>query len=145
MDDRKSTLSFLGIGVGAVALMLALVHFWAGPFSPKPSLEQVVAEKAVAVRDATVAALKGEVRPAPVQSSVNRDLDWIASLATTILGGLAVILAIVGIALKEPLRVAGGAAALGVGAIAFQFAALALGVLVLVILVSAVLGSLGVG
>lgn len=143
MDDRKSTISFLGIGVGAVALMLALVHFWAGPFSPKPSLEQVVAEKAVSIREATVAALKGEV--AYSQSSKNYDTDWVVSLATAILGGMAVILAVMGVALREPVRVAGGAAVLGVAAIAFQFAALAIAALVVVILVSAVLGALGVG
>ncbi|AQZ93409.1 hypothetical protein ACFSB1_12130 [Halopseudomonas phragmitis] len=143
MDDRKSTISFLGIGVGAVALMLALVHFWAGPFSPKPSLEQVVAEKAVSIREATVAALKGEV--AYSHSSKNYDTDWVVSLATAILGGMAVILAVMGVALKEPVRVAGGAAVLGVAAIAFQFAVLALAALVVVILVSAVLGALGVG
>jgi hypothetical protein len=36
------------------------VHFWGGPFTPQPSLETSVAEKAVAIRDATLAALKGE-------------------------------------------------------------------------------------
>jgi hypothetical protein len=145
MKDNKSPLSFLGIGVGAVALMLALVHFWAGPFAPKPSLEQVVAHKAVLIQDAARAALKGEVAQAPARSSSNYDLDWVVSLATAVLGGIAVILAVMGVALKEPVRVAGGAAILGVGAIAFQFAALALAVLVVVILISAVLGTLGVG
>ena len=63
MEPKKATTSFIGIGVGAVALLLALVHFWAGPFSPQPSLEQTVAEKAVSIRDATIAALKGETVP----------------------------------------------------------------------------------
>lgn len=145
MEKEKSTFSFTGIGVGAIALMLALVHFWAGPFSPQPTLEQTVAEKAVSIRDATVAALKGESVPAPEPVASSYDLDEIASIATAVLGGLAVILAVVGIAMKEPIRVAGGAAALGAGAIAFQFAAMALGIIVLVILISAVLGSLGFG
>lgn len=145
MESEKSTFGFIGIGVGALALMLALVHFWAGPFSPQPSLEQTVAEKAVSIRDATVAALKGETAPAPESASSSYDLDEIASIATAVLGGLAVILAVIGIAMKEPARVAGGAAALGAGAIAFQFAAMALGIIVLVILISAVLGSLGFG
>ena len=145
MESDKSIFGFSGIGVGAVALMLALVHFWAGPFSPQPSLEQTVAEKAVAIRDATVAALRGGTVPGTEPKATSYDLDRIASIATAVLGGLAVILAVIGIALKEPVRVAGGAAALGVGAIAFQFAALALGVLVLVILISAVLGELGFG
>lgn len=143
MEEKKSTLSFIGIGLGAVALMLALVHFWAGPFTPQPSLEQTVAEKAVSIRDATVAALKGEAAPAPQKAHAGYDIDRLASIATAVLGGLAVILAVIGIALKEPMRVAGGAAALGVGAIAFQFAALALGVIAVVILVAVVLGGLG--
>ena len=145
MSQRKSTLSFIGIGVGAIALMLALVHFWAGPFSPQPTLEQVVAEKAVSIRDATISALRGEAMQPPVQKSSSYNLDYFASLTTAVLGGLAVILAIIGVALKEPFRVAGGAAALGIGAIAFQFAAMALGVLVAVVLIAVVLNELGFG
>ena len=145
MDTQRSVYGFIGIGLGATALMLALVHFWAGPFSPQPSLEQVVAETAVSIREATLAALKGEVAPPPKPAMTNYDWDRIASIATAVLGGLAVILAVIGVAMKEPLRVAGGAAALGVAAIAFQFAVLALGVLVVVILVAAVLGELGLG
>ncbi len=145
MASEKAVLGFFGIGVGSVALMLALVHFWAGPFSPQPTLEQTVAEKAVAIRDATVAALKGETPPPPEPATADYDLDRIASIATAGLGGLAVILAVIGIALKEPVRVAGGAAVLGAAALAFQFAALALGAIVLVLLIAAVLESLGFG
>ena len=54
------------------------------------------------------------------------------------------ILGVLGIAFKQPMRVAGGAAALGAGAIAFQFAAMALGIVVVVFLVSTVLGELGI-
>jgi hypothetical protein len=145
MDSKRPTISFTGIGVGAIALMLALVHFWAGPFSPQPTLEQVVAEKAVSIRDATVVALKGETPKYQQQTPTNYDLDQMTSIGTAVLGGLAVILGVLGVAFKEPTRAAGGAAALGVGAIAFQFAALALGVLVVAILLSAVLGGLGFG
>lgn len=52
-----------------------------------------------------MAALKGEV--AHGQSSKNYDTDWVVSLAIAILGGMAVILAVMGVALKEPVRVAG--------------------------------------
>lgn len=145
MKPEKSIFSFIGIGVGATALMLALIHFWAGPFSPQPSIEQVVAEKAVSIRDATVAALKGETPPSPKSNDTRYDLDRIASIATAVLGGLAVILSVIGFALKEQTRVASGAAVLGVGAIAFQFAVMALGVLVLVILIAVVLGEIGIG
>ena len=124
MEERKSTFSFIGLGMGSVALFLALLHFWAGPFSPQPSLEQSVAEKAVAIKNATIAALKGEEAAAP-KSPTSMNADKITSIATALLGGLAIIFAVFGYATKEPLRVAGGAALLGSSAIAFQFFVLA--------------------
>jgi hypothetical protein len=143
MEEQKSTLSFLGIGLGAIALMLAIVHFWAGPFSPQPTLEQTVAEKAVSIKQATLAALKGEEAPAPQTRPI--DTDQVISIATAMLGGLAIILGVIGYAKKEPMRVAGGAAVLGGSAIAFQFAVIALGAIVLAILVAAVLSQIGIG
>lgn len=145
MEATRPTFGFIGIGLGSIALMLALVHFWAGPFSPQPKVEQTVAEKAVAIRDATIAALKGESAPSPQTAAPGYDLDRIASIVTAVLGGLALILAVVGIALKEPMRVAGGAAFLGAGAIAFQFAVVAIGLIVLAVLVSSVVDSLDFG
>lgn len=145
MESKKPILGMIGITAGAMALLLALIHFWGGPFAPQPSLEQTVAETAVSIRDATIAALKGEPAPVPEPKPKGYDLDQILSLVTAVLGGAAVILAVLGIAFKEPRRVAGGAAALGAGAIAFQFAAFALGAIVFVILIVAVLGALGAG
>jgi hypothetical protein len=133
----------MGIAFGAVALLLAIVHFWAGPFSPQPTLEQTVAEKAVSIKEATIAALKGEEPTAPAKQS-KLDMDNMASLATAVLGGLALILGVVGYATKEPLRVAGGAAVLGGLAIAFQFAVLALGAIVLAVLIAALLAQIGI-
>ncbi|MEM7359921.1 MAG: hypothetical protein AAF431_12545 [Pseudomonadota bacterium] len=143
-ESAKSTYSFIGIAFGAAALLLALVHFWAGPFSPQPSLEQSVAETAVAIKEATLSALKGEEIPASTRSS-DRDLDEIARLATAVMGGLAIILGVLGYAQREPLRVAGGAGLLGGIAIAFQFFAFALGAIIVVILVAAVLSNFDIG
>ena len=140
----EARISFLGILLGALALMTALIHFWAGPFNTEPSLEETVAEVAVSIRDATVAALRGE-EVEPVASESEFDIDSALNILVPVLGGLAVILGVTGYALKEPLRVAGGAAVLGTGAIAFQFAALALGAIILVILVAAVISQLGFG
>jgi len=56
MEESASKTGFIGIASGSAALLLALVRYWAGPFSPLPALESTVAEKAVAIRDATVAA-----------------------------------------------------------------------------------------
>ena len=144
MEKEKSTISFIGISVGAIALMVALVHFWAGPFSPQPTLEQTIAEKAVAIKEATLSALKGEEPSVPIQTK-SYDLDEILGIVTAVLGGFAIILGVIGYAKKEPARVAGGAAVLGGGAIAFQFMALALGAIIIAILIAAVLGNLGIG
>jgi hypothetical protein len=143
MTESRSTIGFIGIGVGAIALLVAIVHFWAGPISPQPSVEKTVAEKAVAIKNATIAALKGEEveETAPVRTI---DIDQGLRIATSVLGGLAVILGVVSFARREPLRVGGGAAFLGGAAIAFQFAVIALGAIVLAILIAAVLSQIGI-
>lgn len=143
MEESSSKFGFTGIAIGAIALLFAVVHFWAGPFSPQPTLEQTVAEKAVSIKEATIAALKGEAPIAPEKRS-KMNTDEVVSLTTAILGGLAIILGVFGYAKKEPLRVAGGAAVLGGGAIAFQFAVIALGAIVFAILVAAVLSQIGI-
>ena len=125
-------------------MLLALVHFWAGPFAPQPSIERTVAETAVAIRDATVAAMRGE-EIVDSRSEKNFNLDRGLELLAAVLGGCAVILGVIGFAKGEPARAAGGAAALGAGAIAFKFAVVALGAIVLAILVAAVISQLGFG
>ena len=142
MSESRSMIGFIGIGVGAIALLAAIIHFWAGPISPQPSVEKTVAEKAVAIKNATIAALKGEEveETAPVRTI---DIDQGLRIATSVLGGLAVILGVVSFARREPLRVGGGAAFLGGAAIAFQFAVIALGAIVMAILIAAVLSQIG--
>jgi hypothetical protein len=139
----RATIGFIGIGIGAIALLMAIVHFWAGPVSPQPSLEKTVAEKAVAIRDATVAALKGEAIEDKKVSRSSFDLDDTLRITTSVLGGLAIILGVVSLATREPFRVAGGAAVLGGSALAFQFAVLALGLIFLAILTASVVSQLG--
>ena len=58
-------------------------------------------------------------------------------------GALAVILAVVGFATKESVRVVVGALGLGIAGIGFQFLTVALGIIVVVVLVAAALSSLG--
>jgi hypothetical protein len=145
MEARKSKISYFGIGIGAIALLLAIVHFWAGPFSPQPSLEQSVAEKAVSIKNATMAALRGEEAPPPSKTIRDIDADRIVSISTAVMGGLAIILGVVGFANRESTRAAGGAAVLGGIAIAYQFAIIAIGAIVFAILVAAVLSQLDFG
>jgi peptidoglycan/LPS O-acetylase OafA/YrhL len=143
MEASRSRIGFIGIAVGAVALLTALVHFWMGPISPQPSVETTVAEKAVAIKNATIAALKGEKAEEKVAPR-SIDPDQAVRNATSVLGGLALILGVVSFAKREPLRVGGGAAFLGGAAIAFQFAVVALGAIVLAILIGAVISQIGI-
>ena len=144
MSIRKAKFSFSGIALGALALMVALIHFWAGPFSAQPTLEETVAESAIAIRDTTLAALRGE-ESSSIQESPPLNLDRALQIAVPLLGGLAIILGVIGFAFHEPLRVAGGAAFLGASGIAFQFATFALAAIILAILVAAVISQLGFG
>lgn len=141
---KGNTFGKWGIAAGGVALILALAHFWAGPFAPQPSLESVVSEKAVSIRRATIDALKGK----PVEQSTaasKYDADKITQIITALLGGIAFILAAISFSNHESRRTAGSAAALGLTAIAFQFIAMFAMALLVVILIAAVLSSLGGG
>ena len=143
MENSKSTLGFIGIALGSVALIMALIHFYAGPFSVQPSLEQTVVEKAVAIKEATISALKGEeIKKEPASRKL--DIDQMLAIGVSLFGGIAIILGVVGYATKEPFRVAGGAVFLGAGALAFQFLIIALGIIVIAILVAAVLPEIGI-
>ena len=59
------------------------------------------------------------------------------------MAGLAIVLAVVSLALHEPLRVAAGGVILGGAALAFQFAVLAIAAIVVAALIAGVLGELG--
>ena len=78
------------------------------------------------------------------ESTTTRDMniDKVLQLLVAVLGGVAVIISVVSVAMGEPIRAAAGSALLGGGAIAFQFAALALGMIVAATLISAVIAQL---
>lgn len=143
MEKNKSIFGIIGIIIGSVALLLSLLHFWAGPFSPKPTLESVVAEKAASIRKAAIDALKGK-EPVKKTFVSTWDADKVTDVITALLGGIAIILGIISFAKREQNRVAGGAAALGVSAIAFQFIAMYAMVLLVVLLICAVLSGFGI-
>ncbi|MBA4503297.1 hypothetical protein [Marinobacterium marinum] len=143
METKKSKYGMIGMAIGGLAFLLALVHFWAGPLSPKPTLETVVAEKVSSIRNAALDALKGK-EPVRVQQAAHWDKDKMVEVATVFLGGVAFILGLIGYAVKESSRVTGGAAILGISAIAFQFLAMYAMALLVVLLIGLVLSSLNV-
>ncbi len=134
MQKEKTTLSFTGIGIGAIALLIAIVHFWAGPFNVKPTIEQSLTEKAIALKDKAQAAIKGEHYSEP-KISQKYDVDKILVVSAALLGGIAIILGVVGFARKEELQAAIAAVGLGAGAIAFQYILIGIGVAIAIFIV----------
>ena len=144
MEDIKTKSKFgkIGIAIGSIALLLSLFHFWAGPFSPQPTIETIISERVLSIRSAALDTLSGKE---PVQEYFSKKwtADAYADVATAVLGGFALIFGIIAFANREPRRVAGGAIALGISAIAFQFIAMYAMALLVVLIIYAVLSSIG--
>ena len=134
---RRLKFSTIGLALGALALLVAIGHFWLAAAAPRPAVEDRIADKVVAIRDATVGRLTGREREAPTPEW---DSYRLVVTATSILGSLALVLAVVGFVQKEPRRACIGAAALGCAAVAFPFAVGALGAIIILLAVTALLG-----
>ncbi len=122
-DDatKTSTFGLLAVVLGFLAFAAVVGHFFAGPFDPPPPIEVSIAEKAANIRDATVAALKGEEYEAAAQTRV-RTLDDYLTYSFMGLAALAVLMAVIGFVRHERLRPSIAGAALGGLAITFQVA-----------------------
>ncbi|GGA78895.1 hypothetical protein GCM10011521_16390 [Arenimonas soli] len=136
-SPAKLKFSTVGLALGALALLVAIGHFWISAAAPKPALEHRIADKVVAIRDATVDRLAGREKE-PEQA--RWDSHQIVVTATSILGSLALVLAVLGFVRKEPPRACIGAAALGGAAVAFPFVVGALGAIIILVAIAAVFG-----
>ena len=139
--NRTPTYGGIAVAFGALAFVAVVAHFFAGPLDPPPPLEISIAEKAVDIRDATVAALKGEAYSAK-QRVQPRTLDDYLTLSFMVAAALAVLLAIVGFIRHERWRPGVAGAALGGMAIAFQFATVVFIGLLCAIVLAAVIDKL---
>ncbi|CAM4044937.1 hypothetical protein [Serratia silvae] len=135
---RKNIFGWSGIALGGLALLLAIVHFYAGPFAPQQTLESLVAGKAVAIKESLLASLAGHKIPEKV-SRPHYDVDRILKIVTAILAVGAVILGTIAGVCKENPRAVSAAVMLGIGTLAFQIALFAFGVVMAAILVFLVL------
>jgi hypothetical protein len=135
----------LGIVVGALALGVGILHFFLGPISPPNPLEEVVADQAARIHAAVVAKVKGQEAPAPEPETSRFDPDRIVSSGSAVAGFVALMFGVVAFVRREDIRMTGSAAALGAGAIAFQFVLIALGAIVLAIMIAGALSALASG
>jgi hypothetical protein len=150
MSDTQAPWAGLGcghiaMGAGALALSLAALHVFGGPFTPQPSVGTTVGEIAGEMRAAALRAVTGAPQPAPVPRGW--DIDRILMVAVPLVGVLAIVLSMVAALRKERLRLAGYGAALGLGAIVFHLvwwiAALIAGTILLVAIIENVGDILG--
>jgi hypothetical protein len=136
-----ATFGLIAVVLGFIAFGGVVGHFFAGPIDPPPPIEISIADKAASIRDATVAALKGEEYE--VESSVRpRTLDDYLTYTLIALAVGAVLMAVIGFLRHERLRPSIAGAALGGLAITFQFATVFFFGLLFVLVLSAVLDKL---
>ena len=126
----------MALALGALALLACIVPFGVAAAAPSPAVEDVVADKVVAIRDATIDRLAGRTPEARKRTWSRSQL---VTAATAFFGGLAIVLAAVGYARREPRRVCAVAAALGIAAVAFPYAIGAIGVVIVIVAIGAVL------
>nr|WP_086940740.1 hypothetical protein [Thaumasiovibrio occultus] len=134
-------LGYLGVFFGTVALIMAFVQFTAGPFNTEPTIETVVADKVTAISNAAIEAISG--KPVVEEKSLldGVDIDKALQVAIAVVGGLAMMFAVVSFIRKEPTRLFAAAAALGAGAIAVQwFAMYVLIILALLFVITIIAG-----
>lgn len=137
----RTRIGLWSIAFGFIAFMGVVGHFFTGPIDPPPPLEVSIAEKAAKIRNATVAALKGEDYQAEAVVRT-RTIDDYLTYAFIALAGLAILLAVIGFVKREPLRAVAAGGALGLMAITFQFVMILFFVLVFVALSSVVIDQL---
>jgi hypothetical protein len=142
-DNPQRTASFgiMAVALGFLSFAAVIAHFFAGPVDPPPPIELSIADKAASIRDATVAALKGEDYEAQrvVQPKTMDDYITYAAIGVAV---TAILMAVIGFVRHESLRPNIAGAALGALAIAFQVAMMMFFAALCVFLLAAVLDKL---
>jgi hypothetical protein len=135
---RSARLGITGVVVGVLALVAAVLPHWVLPavFPAKP-LDQVIVDTAQRIKDRLK---RGDTPTMPVQRSQSQIWSQALSIAAVSLGLLAIALAVFSTMRGEERRYAVMAAALGIGAIAFQVMWIALGLIVVLVITYLVLG-----
>ncbi len=140
-NTKSASFGYAAVILGFLSFAAVVGHFFAGPVDPPPPVEVSIAEKAANIRDATVAALKGEDYEAERRVQP-KTLDDYLTYAFIVLAVLAILMAVIGFVRHERIRPAVAGAGLGALAITFQFAIVFFMGLLFVLLVSAVLDKL---
>lgn len=117
-ETRAPIWGMLAIGTGALALVLAMLVIFAGPFAPQQSVGTTIGDIAGDIVSAARRSVQGLEQPAPAPRGW--DIDRILATLAPILGVGAVVLAVLSAVTREPWRLASYGAALGGAAIVVQ-------------------------
>ena len=109
---ENSMFGMLAVVLGFLAFTAVVGHFFVGPVDPPPPIEVSIAKKAVSIRDATVAALKGEEYEAE-RNVRPRTLDDYLTYSFIALAVVAILMSVIGFVKHERLRPSIAGAALG--------------------------------
>jgi len=117
-NERGAAPGWLGFAIGAVALILTIVTFWAGPFAPQQSVGVTLGEIAADIAKSAARSVAGQPQPPPVAQARTID-DWFA-LGVGVLAALAVIVGVAAFLRREQRSVAASGIALGGLAVGVQ-------------------------
>ncbi|HTS54977.1 MAG TPA: hypothetical protein VMH26_17025 [Burkholderiales bacterium] len=134
-----------GLGFGVVALALALLPGWVAPMYDPPSkpLQQQAADWLGQLKDQTVTAIGMAPASPPAPESHNAWRDRRISIASLVMGFIALVLGIVAFVRHEDQRMVACAVALAAGAIAAEHFLTAVMILAFAVLVGVILARYG--
>ena len=136
----SAVLGWVGFAVGATALMLTLVVFWAGPFAPQQSAGVSLGELAADIAKSAARSVAGQPQPEPM--APQRDIDDYLKIAVAALAGLAIVLGVAALIRHERKRAAVAGIALGGLAVGIQLFAWTIMLIVGALVISAIVFAL---
>ena len=142
-STQPRTAGLIGVALGFLSLAAGLLHFYAGPLEPQPTVEDFVQEKTKSIRDAMIAGLKGEAPEAAEPEERTYSRDDIAKLTIIGLGIASIGFALIAFLRREDATASWLALVFGAGGITLNFAIAALGAVLGILLLGAIIISVG--
>ena len=136
----RSILGWSGFTMGAAALLLTLVVFWAGPFAPQQATGVSLGELAADIAQSAARSVVGQSQPEPV--SPPRDIDDYLEILVGVAAGVAIVLGVAALVRHEHKRAAVSGIALGGLAIGVQLFAYTIMLIAGALVISAVVYAL---
>ena len=140
IEPSRAVLGWSGFAMGAIALVLTLVVFWAGPFAPQQSAGVTLGELAADIAQSAARSVAGQAQPEP--ATISRDIDDYLEIFVSVVASVAVILGVAALIRHEHKRAAISGIALGGLAIGVQLFAYTMMMIGGVLVICALLYSL---